>query len=85
MLSILAYIYNNYCPKSPKRIPLANLPTPIYKLKNISRDWNGPNIYIKRDDLTGMLLSGNKIRKLEYCIAEAMEQGADYLITCGGI
>jgi len=71
--------------KFPSRITLANLPTPIEKLERISQQWGGPEIYVKRDDLTGMALSGNKIRKLEFVIAEARNQGADLLITCGGI
>jgi len=71
--------------KLPQRIKLANLPTPIEKLERLSAEWGGPEIYVKRDDLTGMALSGNKIRKLEFVIAEAKAEGADLLITCGGI
>lgn len=44
-----------------------------------------PNIYVKRDDLTGCTLSGNKVRKLEFCLAEALSKGADTVITCGGV
>lgn len=69
----------------PNRIRLANLPTPIEKLERISVQWGGPQIFVKRDDLTGIALSGNKIRKLEFVIAEARNQGADLLITCGGV
>ena len=65
------------------RIALANLPTPVYKM-NISRDL-GRNIWIKRDDFTGAEMSGNKVRKLEFTIARAMKEGADVLITAGGI
>ncbi len=68
----------------PNRIRLANLPTPIEKLERISKQWGGPEIFVKRDDLTGMVLSGNKIRKLEFVIAEARSRRADILITCGG-
>ncbi|KAF4373513.1 hypothetical protein F8388_025207 [Cannabis sativa] len=63
---------------------LANVPTPIHK-------WNLPNlpnnteIWLKRDDLTGMQMSGNKVRKLEFLLADAVEQGADCIITIGGI
>jgi D-cysteine desulfhydrase len=71
--------------KFPSRILLATLPTPIQKLERLSEQWGGAEIYVKRDDLTGMALSGNKIRKLEFVIAEARNQGADFLITCGGI
>jgi D-cysteine desulfhydrase len=69
----------------PKFIPLANLPTPIEKLERLSRNLDGPDVYIKRDDLTGCAVSGNKIRKLAFTVAEAFDQGADTLITCGGI
>ena len=66
------------------RIQLANLPTPIYELGNVSRDL-GKNIWIKRDDFTGAEMSGNKVRKLEFSIAEALREGCDVLITAGGI
>jgi D-cysteine desulfhydrase len=69
----------------PKFLPLANLPTPIERLERLSNAWDGPDIYVKRDDLTGCAVSGNKIRKLAFSVAEAMDQGADTLITCGGI
>ncbi len=67
-----------------KRLKLANLPTRIDRLQGLSQEL-GKNIYIKRDDFTGVELSGNKIRKLEYSLAEALEGGADTLITCGGV
>ncbi len=69
----------------PKRIKLANLPTPIEKLSEISEYLGGAEIYIKRDDLTGVESSGNKVRKLEYVVADAVKNRADTLITCGGI
>ena len=58
-------------------------PTPLYKLENISRKY-GKNILIKRDDLCGVALGGNKVRKLEYLLGEAREQGADVVFTTGG-
>lgn len=67
-----------------KKLDLANFPTKIEKLEKISKE-SGINIYIKRDDQTGSEISGNKIRKLEYSIYEAIENGCDTLITCGGI
>lgn len=67
-----------------KKLNLANFPTKIEKLEKISKE-SGINIYIKRDDQTGSEISGNKIRKLEYSIYEAIENGCDTLITCGGI
>lgn len=69
----------------PKSINLANLPTKIEKLERFSKYLGGPNIYIKRDDQTGMEISGNKIRKLEFAVKEALDQGCNLLITCGGI
>lgn len=69
----------------PSRKEMANLPTRIEKLDRFSKKCEGKNIYIKRDDQTGMEYSGNKVRKLEYTVMEALESGADYLITCGGI
>ena len=69
----------------PKWISLAHLPTPIHKLDKLTALLDGPEIYVKRDDLTGSGLSGNKVRKLEYLLADAIEENADTLITCGGI
>lgn len=67
-----------------KKLSLANTPTKIYKLERLSKEV-GKNIYIKRDDQTGSELSGNKVRKLEYCLAEAIESQCDMVITTGGI
>jgi D-cysteine desulfhydrase len=69
----------------PPRLDVARLQTPIMPLDRLSEDWNGPRIWIKRDDLTGAVLSGNKIRKLQFAVHEALEQGADTLVTCGGL
>lgn len=65
------------------RIPLAVLPTPLYKLENISRILN-TNVYVKRDDMTGVALGGNKVRKLEFLLADAKKSGADVVLTTGG-
>jgi D-cysteine desulfhydrase len=67
----------------PPQINLARLPTPIQPLRRLSKKY-GVELYIKRDDLTGAALSGNKIRKLEFVLAEALDQKADTVITCGG-
>ncbi len=67
-----------------EKVYLANLPTKIQKLINTSLKC-GTDIFIKRDDQTGTELSGNKIRKLEYAIAEAKKNNCTTLITCGGI
>lgn len=70
----------------PNRLSLAQLPTPIHPLDRFSAK-NGLDcrLWIKRDDLTGCAASGNKVRKLEFILAEAQLQGADVIITCGGV
>jgi D-cysteine desulfhydrase len=59
--------------------------TPIEKLSRLSKELGGPTIYMKRDDLLGLAGGGNKTRKLEFLVAEAMALGADTLITCGAV
>lgn len=59
--------------------------TPIEKLERLSKHLGGPNIYIKRDDLLGLTGGGNKTRKLEFLVADALVQGADTLITVGAV
>jgi L-cysteate sulfo-lyase len=65
------------------RIRFAHLPTPLEHMDNLSRALNGPEIWIKRDDCTGMSTGGNKTRKLEFLLAEARAQGADIVLTQG--
>lgn len=65
------------------RVSLAILPTPIQKLENISRIL-GTNVWIKRDDMTGIGLGGNKVRKLEFLLADAKAKGAEVVFTTGG-
>ncbi len=60
-------------------------PTPIQKLERLSACLGGPEIWIKRDDLTGLAGGGNKTRKLEFLVADALAQGADTLITVGAV
>ena len=67
------------------RLSLARLPTPVQALAGLPGLADGPEMFIKRDDLTGSALSGNKVRKLEFLMAEALDRGADTVITCGGI
>jgi D-cysteine desulfhydrase len=67
----------------PPRVSLARLPTPLERSRRIGAALN-VNLYWKRDDLTGIELSGNKIRKLEFLFADAEARGADTVITCGG-
>lgn len=58
-------------------------PTPLHFLPNFTKALGGPNVWIKRDDLLGLSPGGNKTRKLEFLVADALAQGADTLITCG--
>lgn len=67
----------------PRKIQLARAGTPLEALPRTS-DALGIEVLVKRDDLTGAELSGNKVRKLEFLLAEAQDQGADTVITCGG-
>ncbi len=64
------------------RVRLGILPTPLQKLENLSREL-GKNIYMKRDDMTGVALGGNKVRKLEFLLADALAKGADTVMTTG--
>ncbi len=59
--------------------------TPVEKLSHLTRHLGGPEIYIKRDDLLGLAAGGNKTRKLEFLVADALAQGADTLITVGAV
>ena len=65
------------------RLKLGLFPTPIQRLDNISAEL-GTNVYIKRDDLTGLGLGGNKVRKLEFLLADAKLRGAEVVFTTGG-
>lgn len=67
------------------RISLACLPTPIQDLPKLGRALFIPQLFIKRDDLTGLGPGGNKTRKLEYLCADALKQGAKRLFSCGAI
>src|SRR3954469_3743381 len=67
----------------PDRIKRARLPTPVEPARKLSHKL-GVELLVKRDDLTGSSLSGNKIRKLEFLFAQAAAQSADTVITCGG-
>ena len=62
---------------------LAHLPTPLERLDRLSAELGGPEIWIKRDDCTGLSTGGNKTRKLEFLMAEALLQGADMVMTQG--
>ena len=71
--------------RQPTKLNLGFLPTPITKLSNLSNALNGPEILIKRDDLTGLALGGNKTRKLEFILQEAINNDCDTIITAGAI
>ena len=66
------------------RVELSHRPTPLERLNNVSAEF-GTNVWIKRDDCTGLAFGGNKSRQLEFYIGQAMEQGADMLLTTGAV
>jgi len=68
-----------------QRIKLGHFPTPIEHLKNISKYLGGPNIFIKRDDCTGLATGGNKTRKLEFLIPDAIKNKSELVVTVGAI
>ncbi len=68
--------------QAPRKVPLIQTPTPLHRLDRLSADL-GVDLWIKRDDLTGFGGGGNKGRKLEYLLAEALNQGAEVIVTCG--
>lgn len=67
------------------RYALAQLPTPLQPLKNFGALLHGPDLWMKRDDLSGLTGGGNKTRKLEFLVGDALQQGADMLVTVGAI
>jgi len=67
------------------RTELAHLPTPLELLPRLSEHLGGPQIYVKRDDCTGLATGGNKTRKLEYSMGEALQKGADTVVTVGAV
>jgi len=68
-----------------ERIKLGHFPTPIEYLKNVTKYLGGPNIFIKRDDCTGLATGGNKTRKLEFLIPEAIKNKAELIVTVGAV
>ena len=67
------------------RTRLCQAPTPLEPLPRLTQALGGPQIWMKRDDLTGMGLGGNKVRKLEFLAGDALAQGADHLVTQGAV
>jgi D-cysteine desulfhydrase family pyridoxal phosphate-dependent enzyme len=68
-----------------RHVKLAHLPVPMERMKALSSEFNGPALYIKRDDQTALAFGGNKARKLEFIIADALMKKSDVFITSGGI
>ncbi len=68
-----------------ERLALAHLPTPLEPLERLSGELGGPRIYVKRDDCTGLAGGGNKTRKLEFLLADALRLGADTILTSGAV
>lgn len=71
--------------RNAARLNFAHLPTPVEELPRLSKILDGPKLFIKRDDQTGLAFGGNKTRKLEFLIAEAQAQGTQMLISAGAI
>lgn len=67
------------------RVPLAYLPTPLDEAKNLRKAIGGPRLFFKRDDLTGLGCGGNKLRKLEFLLGDALSKKADTIVTSGAI
>src|SRR6266540_2341572 len=67
------------------RVRLGHFPTPLDELPRLSRALGGPRLFVKRDDQTGLATGGNKTRKLEFSVAEALRRGADTLVTLGAV
>ena len=67
------------------RVPIAHLPTPLEEMPRLSEALGGPRLFVKRDDQTGLATGGNKARKLEFLVADALEKGADTIITAGAV
>ena len=70
--------------KLPK-VSFISMPTPLEYMSNLSKRLGGPQIYFKRDDLTGLGLGGNKVRKLEYLMGEALAQGCQTAVTTAAL
>lgn len=71
--------------KYPAHLQMSRLPTPIVPARRFFNKYSDYNFWIKRDDLSGLELSGNKVRKLEFLLQEALDRGAGRIITCGGV
>ena len=72
-------------PENLPRVSIAHLPTPLEEMPRLSEALGGPRLLVKRDDQTGLATGGNKARKLEFLVADALEKGADTIITAGAV
>lgn len=81
MDALMSFEFYNDIP----RLPLAQSPTPLVELKKLSDFLKGPRIFMKREDLSGFAMGGNKVRKFEFFMADALQKGADCCIAIGGI
>jgi D-cysteine desulfhydrase len=70
-------------PNYPNHVTIAHRPTPLENLERLSKHLGGPELWVKRDDQTGLALGGNKTRKLEFLVADALANGHDHLVTMG--
>ncbi len=68
----------------PPRVSLGHFPTPIEKLERLRAHLGGPTLYVKRDDQSGLATGGNKARKLEFLLSDAIAQKCDHVVTLGG-
>jgi L-cysteate sulfo-lyase len=68
-----------------ERVPLGAFPTPLEPLDRLTEHLGGPRVWAKRDDYSGLAGGGNKVRKLEFLLADALRQGADVVLTCGAV
>jgi D-cysteine desulfhydrase family pyridoxal phosphate-dependent enzyme len=67
------------------QVVIAHLPTPFYKLERLTKHFEKFNLFVKRDDQTGLAFGGNKARKLNYIMADVVQQGADCIVTWAGV
>ena len=67
------------------RTPLGHTPTPLERMPNLEKQIGGPQLYVKRDDCTGLAMGGNKVRQLEFYFGEALRQGADTVLITGAV
>lgn len=68
-----------------ERVELGFYPTPLHELPRLARELSLKRLLVKRDDLTGLAFGGNKVRKLEYLLADALAKGCAHVVTCGGV